>query len=528
MNNTKLIIVVPCYNEEEVLQETTRQLSAVLSDMEQNGKITEGRLMYVDDGSRDATWHLIEQLSTENPRVMGLKLAHNVGHQQALWAGLEWAANAPFDAIVSIDADLQDDVQAIVEMTDRFNQGIDIVYGVRKERKTDTFFKKHTAQAFYKLMQTMGGDVVYNHATGSFPMAKMYWNGSNTAENNPWFNVVAKHDYNVFHDINHDSPIIRDYFKRNLVYLLEEYNIDGFRFDLTKGFTQNNTLGDVNAWGQKDDSRIAILKDYADAVWAYDQDAVVIFEHLADKSEEKVLAEYGIQLWRNMQWIYGQTAMGWNDGGRPTDFSGMYSGTSDMPFGSLVGYMESHDEERCSCEVQKWGNGDTKTNIESRMKRLALNAAFFLTVPGPKMIWQFGELGYDLSINYPSDTEADRTSRKPAKWEYLDEPARKGLYDAYSKLLAFRRTYPRFFDSDAKFTWKVTSSYWNNRYIHCTDAEGNAFVVVGNFDIKSADVTVPLPSHGNWKEYDGTRSWKDVSQISIPLESAEYKILVNF
>ena len=164
MKNTKLIIVVPCYNEEEVLQETTRQLSTVLSGMEQEGKITEGKLLYVDDGSRDATWHIIEQLSTENPRVMGLKLAHNVGHQQALWAGLEWASNAPFDAIVSIDADLQDDVQAIVEMTERFNKGTDIVYGVRKERKTDTFFKKHTAQAFYKLMQTMGGDVVYNHA----------------------------------------------------------------------------------------------------------------------------------------------------------------------------------------------------------------------------------------------------------------------------------------------------------------------------------------------------------------------------
>lgn len=164
MKNTKLIIVVPCYNEEEVLQETTRQLSTVLSGMEQEGTITEGKLLYVDDGSRDATWHIIEQLSTENLRVMGLKLAHNVGHQQALWAGLEWAANAPFDAIVSIDADLQDDVQAIVEMTERFNEGTDIVYGVRKERKTDTLFKKHTAQAFYKLMQTMGGDVVYNHA----------------------------------------------------------------------------------------------------------------------------------------------------------------------------------------------------------------------------------------------------------------------------------------------------------------------------------------------------------------------------
>ena len=164
MNNSKVVIVVPCYNEEEVLQETTRQLSNVLEGMERDKKITEGKLLFVDDGSRDATWHIIEQLSTDNHRVMGLKLAHNVGHQQALWAGLEWAANAPFDAAISIDADLQDDVQAIVEMTDRFNQGIDIVYGVRKERKTDTFFKKHTAQFFYKLMQTMGGDVVYNHA----------------------------------------------------------------------------------------------------------------------------------------------------------------------------------------------------------------------------------------------------------------------------------------------------------------------------------------------------------------------------
>lgn len=164
MKNTKLVIVVPCYNEEEVLRETTRQLSAVLNGMEQDGKIEEGCLMYVDDGSRDATWKLIEELSQENQRVMGLKLAHNVGHQQALWAGLEWAVESRFNAIVSIDADLQDDVQAIIEMTDKFNEGMDIVYGVRKERKTDTLFKKHTAQAFYKLMSTMGGDIVYNHA----------------------------------------------------------------------------------------------------------------------------------------------------------------------------------------------------------------------------------------------------------------------------------------------------------------------------------------------------------------------------
>lgn len=161
---TKLVIVVPCYNEEEVLSETTRQLSTVLADMKQNGLITEGNILYVDDGSKDTTWSLIEHFAGTHPYVMGLKLAHNVGHQQALWAGLEYVTNKPFDAAVSIDADLQDDVQAIVEMTQHFNEGKDIVYGVRKERNTDTFFKKHTAQWFYKLMNAMGGKVVYNHA----------------------------------------------------------------------------------------------------------------------------------------------------------------------------------------------------------------------------------------------------------------------------------------------------------------------------------------------------------------------------
>lgn len=164
MNTTKLVIVVPCYNEEEVLKETTRQLSVVLQQMESEDKIGEGRVLYVDDGSKDTTWLLIEQLSATFPCVMGLKLAHNVGHQQALWAGLEWVANHDYNAAVSIDADLQDDVEAIIPMIDYYNKGIDIVYGVRKERKTDTFFKKHTAQLFYKLMTTMGGDIVYNHA----------------------------------------------------------------------------------------------------------------------------------------------------------------------------------------------------------------------------------------------------------------------------------------------------------------------------------------------------------------------------
>lgn len=164
MSNVKLVIVVPCYNEEEVLKETTRRLSDILTRMKEEEKIGEGRILYVDDGSKDATWPLIEELARTVPDVTALKLAHNVGHQQALWAGLERVANSDWDATISIDADLQDDISAIPEMVDYYNQGTDIVYGVRKERNTDTFFKKHTAQMFYKLMRTMGGDIVYNHA----------------------------------------------------------------------------------------------------------------------------------------------------------------------------------------------------------------------------------------------------------------------------------------------------------------------------------------------------------------------------
>lgn len=163
MSNPILYIVVPCYNEEEVLHETNRRLAALLDSLVKDNMIAAGRILYVDDGSRDHTWQLVEEFVAAGSPVKGLKLAHNVGHQQALWAGLEYAA-AHADAVVSIDADLQDNVDSIREMVDYFNKGIDIVYGVRRERRTDSFFKKTTAQLFYHLMSNLGGEIVYNHA----------------------------------------------------------------------------------------------------------------------------------------------------------------------------------------------------------------------------------------------------------------------------------------------------------------------------------------------------------------------------
>lgn len=160
----KLNIVIPCYNEEEVLYETNRQLTELVDSMIKEGLVTECDILYVDDGSKDKTWSIIEELQSVGPYAHGLKLAHNVGHQNALWAGLENSVGQ-CDAAVSIDADLQDDVKVIVEMVDEFkNEHCEIVYGVRKERKTDTFFKRQTALAFYKLMLALDVDVVYNHA----------------------------------------------------------------------------------------------------------------------------------------------------------------------------------------------------------------------------------------------------------------------------------------------------------------------------------------------------------------------------
>ncbi len=365
-------------------------------------------------------------------------------------------------------------------------------------------------------------DVVYNHATGAHPMAKMYWDSAanKTAPNNPWFNVDAPHPYSVFHDWNHENGMVREHVKRSLRYLLSEYRFDGFRFDLTKGFTQRKSTEATAA--NYDASRVAILKDYASAVFAVNQNAIVIFEHFCDAREEKELAEAGVKLWRNMNNAYCQTAMGWLKDG--DDLSGMWTGNAAMPFGSLVGFMESHDEERTAYKSLKWGNG-IASDLAARMKREELNAAFSLLVPGPKMLWQFEELGYDISID-----ENGRTGSKPLHWDYLDVPERRALHDVYASLLAFRHDNPRFFDTDAKFSWSVGSGA-EVRTMTCTAADSRSYVVVGNFGVTDvASTDVQLPSEGTWYDrFGGTQLTTGSDNVLVtPLAAGEFRLLTNF
>lgn len=160
-----LYLVIPCYNEQEVLPETSRQLLEKMTNLIKKDKISEeSKIMFVNDGSKDKTWEIIEKLHSENNIFQGVCLSRNKGHQNALLAGL-MTAKEYCDAAISLDADLQDDINAIDEMVDKFNnENCDIVYGVRSSRETDTFFKKFTAEGYYKVMKMLGADIVFNHA----------------------------------------------------------------------------------------------------------------------------------------------------------------------------------------------------------------------------------------------------------------------------------------------------------------------------------------------------------------------------
>lgn len=159
-----LYLVIPCYNEEEVLPETTRQLTEKMNDLMARGLIArDSKIVYVNDGSKDSTWHLIERYHQENPLVNGVDLSRNRGHQNALLAGLMTVKDEA-DVVISLDADLQDDIHAIDRFLEKYYDGCEVVYGVRSTRQTDTWFKRHSAQAFYKLMKFFGVDIVYNHA----------------------------------------------------------------------------------------------------------------------------------------------------------------------------------------------------------------------------------------------------------------------------------------------------------------------------------------------------------------------------
>jgi 1,4-alpha-glucan branching enzyme len=323
-------------------------------------------------------------------------------------------------------------------------------------------------------------DVVLNHQFGRNPLVRLYNEGlyGKPTPDNPWFNVNAKHDFNVGYDMNHDSQYTKDYTKRVTKYWIEEYNIDGYRFDLSKGFTQKNTLGNVGLWGQYDAARVATWKRIADEIWSIDPTSYIILEHFADNSEEKELANYGMMLWGNLNHTYRSAIKGGS-----TSLDWLFHESRGWNDPHLVGYMESHDEERIMWDALK-GLSSTEA-----LRRAKLSAVFFLTVPGPKMIWQFGEMGYDEELNN------DRLGIKPTHWEYLDDPERKKLVDLYKSLVSLRTKTS--YINPSTFDWDTDPWIKSINIVH-PDVH---IYITGNFNVSNQTANHKFSKTGTWYNY---------------------------
>jgi len=379
-------------------------------------------------------------------------------------------------------------------------------------------------------------DIALNHSFGSSPMVQLYFDAVNNrpAANNPWFNPVQKHAFNVGYDMNHESPDTKYYFDRITEFWLKEYRLDGFRFDLSKGFTQKQTCDnngnncDVNAWGLYDTSRVNIWKNYYDSIQSYSSNSYVILEHFADNSEEKDLSNYGMMLWGNMNNAFNQATMGYLAG---SDFSQAISTVRGWSQTSLVAYMESHDEERLMYKNINFGNASGTYNIKNLntgLKRNEMAAAFCFMIPGPKMIWQFGELGYDYPINYCQNGTVNnncRTDPKPIKWDYLQVINRRRLYEVYSALLKLR-LHPLY---KAGFVTNRIDQSLNGtfKWLKLTTDSSN-ILVAGNFDVSDASGSVTFQNAGTWYDYlTGETITATGAPQNISLQAGEYHLYVN-
>ncbi|MBO7265651.1 MAG: hypothetical protein J6U91_05410 [Alistipes sp.] len=483
-------------------------------------------------------------------------------------------------------------------------------------------------------------DVVFNHATGQFPYAKMWWNSSanKTAGDNPFFNVDAPHNWSVFHDFNHTYQYTVQYIDEVLEYWMKEYNVDGFRFDLTKGFVQNPGNYDAGGYSAQ---RIGILKHYAETIRAVDQDAYIIFEHFCDQSEENELYNsVGALCWNNNQrGGYIETVMGWYDDGkndgsaywgvmgdlqgnnwshditlnyengiyvaqdvvfadankegccfkirknrnwstsygvtdgtklhnlgaaislngsanvlmnaqvgvkydiyfdatamtvyvmadgqRPSQLSrartmstraGTQSNFADFKRGR-INNIETHDEERIAYKAITSGQEYVKNDWAVLSKRLqAIYALHFLT-PYPKMMWQFGELGYDISIDYN-----DRTGRKPIHWDYYNDANRKALYDAMSKFISWRTDNQDYYGQDdlAVHTWNVNDVDMGGKTLVM-----DKVIVVANFTNAEASTTISNPNPGEWTNLMTGEKVQVNGSHTVTLPGSDYIVLVR-
>ncbi|MFW6289322.1 MAG: alpha-amylase family glycosyl hydrolase [Mariniphaga sp.] len=360
-------------------------------------------------------------------------------------------------------------------------------------------------------------DMVLNHSYGQSPFVQMYMDNWNITPESPWYNVESNFQNPSLrwgYDFNHNAEATRELVDSVNSFWINEYKIDGFRFDFTKGFS--NTPYGTNSWGSEYDAeRVANLKRMTDEIREQKEDALIIFEHLADNTEEKELADYGILMWGNMHGSYTEAARG-------------NAGNSDLSWGiytsrgwnepNLITYAESHDEERVMVRLLDSGFIEGDYNIRQlpvALDRKELISVFHIPLPGPKMIWQFGERGYDVSI----DAYGGRLSEKPPRWEYLENSDRTDLFDVVAQLNYLKQTYQEF--TPEEFEFNLAGQV---RWYTLTNS-GEHVLALGNFGITEANTSVSFPESGKWYEFFPSDSITvDATSQDLFLAPGEYRL----
>ena len=404
-----------------------------------------------------------------------------------------------------------------------FHMAVDKIYG------SPTKFKELVNECHKRGIAVIL-DVVYNHATGQNPYFRL-WNtesdsyvGSPTSQN-PFFqeSPVSESYLNYFNDMNHESGYVREYIRRINNFLINEYHLDGFRFDLTKGFTNQNIAENYSS------DRVSYLKTLANDVWDNDEDTYIIFEHFQNE-EEKVFSEYGIMSWGEENYNYNEATMGY-----PSDFKGINYMSRGFSNPTLVGFMESHDKERLMHKNITYGNSSGNYDVKdfnNSISRMKAAGALFLTVPGPKMIWQFGELGYEQSINTCEDGTVDgdcKLSPKESafKLDMDKDTDRIKLYNTWSRILQIRKIEKIF--NTKKFNTSFSSDV---KYMVLEDdnpGDGiSQVIIIGNFGIESKEVSGVILPDGEWFDIYRNNSKIVVSQDNrIKLYPGQFMILAD-
>lgn len=337
-------------------------------------------------------------------------------------------------------------------------------------------------------------DVVLNHADYPNPFLRLYWNEENfqPAANNPWFNEVSPSPESWFFDWNHDSPATKYFMKRTLKHWVDEYHIDGFRLDFSKGMTQ--TPGYANEYNQ---NRINLLNEYADHLWEEDSDIYMILEHWVALSEQQALVDDGFMVWANASHDYNEAGMGY-----PSNLNWASYQNQGMSNPGIITYPESHDEERLMYKALEFGNSEGDydvTDLETALARMEAIQCFHILLPGPKMLWQFEELGYDYSINTCSDgvtiSEDCRTAAKPVRWDYREDPNRYRIHQIISGLADLKLNHPETFNT-SNYNWDV-AGYGKRLHLN---AEMNA-VVTANFKTSEISMIPGFQHTGLWWDY---------------------------